>query len=386
MEKVISMNNLALGKKKFAAENFIKNLLQSIDVTINGTQSSDIQVHNINFYDRVLAQGSLGLGESYMDGWWDCERLDILFDKILRAELYNTIKIPLRIKFQYILSKIINFQNKLRAKEVAHKHYNLGNELFKKMLDKRMIYSCGYWKDAQTLDAAQEAKLALICQKLQLEPGMRLLDIGCGWGGLARYAVENYGVNVVGITISEQQCHYAKEYCKGLPIDIRLQDYRDITEKFDRIVSVGMFEHVGTANYRTFMNIAHHALSDEGLFLLHTIGNNVKTLTGDEWVSKYIFPNGIVPAVAQIAKSIENLFVMEDWHNIGAYYDPTLMAWHENFVAHWTELKSHYDERFYRMWVYYLLVCAGGFRARSMQLWQIILSKHGVLGGYQSVR
>ncbi len=387
MEKtIVNMDKPTILKPKSPAENLIKSLLQTIGVTINGTQPWDIQIHNNKFYARVLDQGALGLGESYMDGWWDCERLDILFEKILHAKLDETINIPFRFKLQYVLSKIINFQSRQRAKTVAHKHYNLGNDLFNTMLDKRMIYSCGYWQNTQTLDAAQEAKLELICKKLQLKPGLRVLDIGCGWGGFARYAAEKYGVNVVGITISEQQHAYAQSYCEGLPIEIRLQDYRDINEQFDRVVSVGMFEHVGAVNYSTFMTVAHGALKDNGLFLLHTIGNNVRTLAGNEWITKYIFPNGIVPSIAEIAKSIEGLFVMEDWHNMGAYYDLTLMAWYENFLKHWDELKNKYDARFYRMWVYYLLSCAGGFRARSMQLWQIVLSKEGVPNGYQGVR
>lgn len=367
-------------------QQYTQTLLQSAGVQINGSQPWDIQIHNQAFYQRVVKDGALGLGEAYMDKWWDCQQLDKFFERILRAKLDEKVGQPLYALLKKILVKIINFQSKIRAKEVGEKHYDLGNNLFKAMLDKRMIYSCGYWKTARNLDEAQHSKLELICQKLQLKPGLRLLDIGCGWGGLAKYAAENYGVSVVGITISQQQYLYAKEYCQGFPIEIRLQDYRDLKDKFDRVVSIGMFEHVGHPNYEVFMQSAHHRLTEDGLFLLHTIGVDVTNIFANDWIIKYIFPHGMLPSITQIAQSSEKLFVMEDCHNFGAYYDNTLMAWYKNFVHHWEELKSQYDERFYRMWTYYLLSCAGSFRARVTQLWQIVFSKNGIMGGYNAPR
>ncbi|OGT58551.1 MAG: cyclopropane-fatty-acyl-phospholipid synthase [Gammaproteobacteria bacterium RIFCSPHIGHO2_12_FULL_43_28] len=371
--------------KQFAKD-FIIPLAESAGIKVNGQEPWDIQIHDDAFYTRVLGEGALGLGESYMDKWWDCPRLDIFFTRLLTSRIDEKVKNPFRVYLRHLLSKLIDYQSKARAKEVAYKHYDIGNDLFSLMLDRRMMYSCGYWKEVNTLAEAQEAKLDLICRKLQLAPGQRLLDIGCGWGGLARYAAERYGVSIVGITISAQQKEYAATYCKGLPIDIRLQDYRDINEKFDRIVSVGMFEHVGHDNYPIYMKTARQLLRDNGLFLLHTIGLNETGSFINEWTTKYIFPNGMLPSIAQIAKSAEKWFVIEDWHNFGAYYDNTLTAWHENFNKHWSRLKNSYDERFYRMWNYYLLSCAGGFRARSMQLWQILLSPNGVSGGYDSIR
>lgn len=238
-----------------------------------------------------------------------------------------------------------------------------------------MNYTCGYWKDVVTLEEAQIAKLDLTCRKLLLEPGMRLLDIGCGWGGLAKYAAENYGVKVVGITISKQQYELATERCKNLPVEIRFQDYRDVNEKFDRIASLGMFEHVGYLNYRKYMQIVHQCLADDGLFLLHTIGSNESTTQAMPWIAKYIFPNGMLPSITQIGKATEKLFIMEDWQNLGIDYYKTLLAWHQNFNAHWSSLKANYDEKFFRMWNYYLLSCAGGFNTRMLQLWQIVFSK-----------
>lgn len=367
-------------------ESVARNLLAQADVQINGDRPWDISVKNPALFARVMAQGSLGLGESYMQDWWDCQALDQFFFTIMRADLAKKVPKNMRTFMTYLKSKLINLQSKERAFQVGQHHYDLGDDLFAAMLDKRMLYSCGYWKNAKNLDQAQEHKLELICKKLYLKPGMKVLDIGCGWGGLALYAAKNYGVSVVGVTVSKEQAAYAQKIAQGYPVEIRLQDYRDVHETFDRIVSVGMFEHVGYKNYDTFMRIACNLLADDGLMLLHTIGGNRSETCGDDWIEKYIFPNGMLPSISQIGAAIENRFVMEDWHNFSADYDKTLMAWHANFIKHWPELQSKYGDEFYRMWNYYLLSCAGMFRARCLQLWQIVLSKKGVLGGYVSVR
>lgn len=373
-------------RSRDSSKQIIETLLTPLGITLNGNQPFDIQVHNNALYPRVLRQAAMGLGQSYVEGWWDCEKLDILFTKLLQAGIDSQVQIPWRYVIKQFLARFINFQTRYDSRKLANQHYDLGNDLFKAMLDQRMQYSCGYWKQAVSLEGAQEAKLRLTCQKLYLEPGMKLLDIGCGWGGLARYAAEQFGVQVTGITVSKQQAAYAKEYCKGLPVEILLQDYRDLKGQFDRVVSVGMFEHVGHVNYDLFMEKIKALLGDNGLFLLHTIGVNETNYLPNEWIAKYIFPTGMLPSPFQMGKAIEKYFVLEDWHNFGAYYDPTLMAWHENFVHHWEKLKAHYDERFYRMWNYYLLSCAGCFRARKNQLWQLVLSKNGVPGGYVSIR
>jgi cyclopropane-fatty-acyl-phospholipid synthase len=371
----------------------IEQLLAVAGVKINGDNPWDIQVHDERFYERVLRYTSLGLGESYMDGWWDCASLDQLFFRILRAELEKHVRRDpyfiyslVQAGCRYFLTSLVNFQSRARAYEVGERHYDIGNDLFQAMLDPWMNYSCGYWRESDNLADAQIAKLKLACDKLQLKPGMRVLDIGCGWGSFAKYAAENYGVSVLGVTVSQRQAEFARQRCAHLPIEIRLQDYRLVTEKVDRICSIGMFEHVGYKNYREYMQVAHRCLSNDGLFLLHTIGSSLSVKTGDKWLNKYIFPNGMLPSIKQIGKAIEGLFVMEDWHNFSADYDKTAMAWQQNFNASWESLKKYYDERFYRMWNYYLLVCAGAFRARDMQLWQVVLSKQGVVGGYQSIR
>ena len=368
-----------------SAEKVVADLLAKADVRINGGRKGDIVVHDPRFYSRVLSSVSMGLGESYVEGWWDCNSVDTLFYKILFAEL-DRETLDFRTKLEALKSKIFNLQSKSRAFEVGEKHYDLGNDLYHLMLDKRMIYSCGYWKNVKTLDAAQEAKLDLICKKIGLKPGMKVLDIGCGWGGFAKFAAEKYKVKVVGITISKEQVNLAREVCKGLDVEIRLQDYRDLNEKFDRIISIGMFEHVGPKNHREYMKIVSRCLRDDGLFLLHTIGSNRSLTSVLPWIVKYIFPNATIPSIRQIASASEELFVMEDWHNFGAYYEPTLLSWHKNFVSGWPKLKDKYNNRFYRMWTYYLLSCAGAFRARYGHLWQIVFSKKGVSGGYNSLR
>jgi len=361
-------------------------ILGFADVKINGNNPWDIQVHNDDFYKRVITDGSLGLGESYMLGWWDAEKLDEMISMILRAKLDEKIKQKFSILLKLSTAKLVNLQSKRRAFIIGKRHYDLGNNLFKNMLDKRMNYSSAYWKDAQSLDEAQENKLELICQKLGLKTGMRVLDIGCGWGAFGKYAAEKYGVEVVGVTVSKEQVEMGRKLCKGLPVEFQLIDYRDIKGEFDRIVSVGMIEHVGYKNYKTFFEVAGRVLKDDGLFLLHTIGNNESTHSINQWTHKYIFPNSMLPSVAQLGKAIEKLFVMEDWHNFGVYYDKTLMVWFDNFKANWGKIKDKYPDPFYRMWKYYLLSCAGSFRAREIQLWQIVLSKNGRLSGYHSIR
>ncbi len=367
----------------------IKKTFAEVDILIDGAREWDIQVHNERLYRRIITRGSIGLGEAYMDGWWDCQKLDEFFYRILRARLHRENK-AIGHDFLRLLANIFNRQTLRRSLEVGERHYDIGNDLYKAMLDKRMVYSCGYWNspagEAKNLDEAQENKLDLICRKLKLKAGQKVLDIGCGWGSFAKFAAEKYGVEVTGVTISKEQVALGRELTKGLPVDIKFLDYRKIEGMFDRIVSIGMFEHVGQKNYRTFMKIAERHLKEDGMFLLHTIGSNYPIADSDPWVEKYIFPNGVIPNVEHIGKAVGDIFIIEDWHNFGADYDKTLMAWHHNFEKNWGGLQNRYSERFRRMWNYYLLSCAGSFRARDVQLWQIVLSKGGLSVGYESVR
>jgi len=374
------------GEEQRQARDKVEWLLRQAGIGLNGSQPWDMQVSNEQLYARILAQGTLGLGEAYMDGWWDCEQLDQFTCRALQANLTERIAFTWHDAGLALRGLLANLQSKARASIVGEQHYDIGNRLYECMLDSRMTYTCGYWRLAADLEEAQEHKLDLVCRKLGLREGQRLLDIGCGWGSFAEFAARRYGARVVGITISREQAELARQRCRGLPVEIRLQDYRDLRESFEHIVSLGMFEHVGWKNHRTYMQVVQRCLTADGLFLLHTIGANRSGIHGDAWIDRHIFPNGNLPSIAQIGQAIEPGWVMEDWHNFGADYDRTLMAWHANFERHWGELAAYYDQRFYRMWRYYLLTCAGSFRARRNQLWQIVLAKGGVPGGYQAPR
>jgi cyclopropane-fatty-acyl-phospholipid synthase len=374
-----------------------RDLLQSMaaqaGIRINGPEPHDPQVNNESFYERVVSEGSLGLGESYMDGWWQCAQLDEFFFRILRTWGDHKLDLNWRQTLALIQAKLRNQQSKRKAVEVAEAHYNLSNAFFEGMLDKRMIYSCGYWKGASTLEQAQENKLDLICRKLDLTAQDQVLDIGCGYGGFLKFAWERYRCRGVGITNSERQAAYARANCAGTPVEIITGDYRDLNPleqgEFKKVVSVGMFEHVGPKNYRTFMEVVNGVLAMGGLFLLHSIGNNISRLRGDPWMQTYVFPYGVVPSIQQIGRAIEGLFVMEDWHNFGVDYARTLLSWLDNFKRNCRHLALNTalpQDRFNRMWEYYLSSCAGAFRARHLQLWQIVLSKGGSPFGYQSIR
>ena len=363
----------------------LERLLEPCDVRFNGDRPFDLQVHDERLYARVVAEGSLGFGEAYMDGWWDCAQLDEAMCRILRHRVDAAVR-PWRDVPRALMARVVNLQTPRRSYRVGEHHYDIGNDMYRRMLGRYMAYSCGYWAEATDLDAAQWAKMDLIARKLRLEPAMRVLDVGCGWGELARFLAEQYGVEVVGVTISREQAEFGRELCAGLPVDIRLQDYRAVDERFDRIVSVGMFEHVGHKNYRTFMETCWRLLPADGLLLLHTIGNNITSSVTDPWIARYIFPNSMVPSAAQVADAADDLLILEDWHNFGTHYDPTLCAWFANFDAHWPEFADLHGERFYRMWRFYLLSCAGSFRARMNHLWQLVLSPRGVPGGYVAPR
>jgi cyclopropane-fatty-acyl-phospholipid synthase len=359
------------------SEAIIRDLFAEAEVTVNGDRPWDIQVHDPRFYDRVLRETELGFGEAYMDGWWDCEAIDQLITRIFLADLPSKIKGNWKIMLHMLKSRFFNLQSRARAFEVGERHYDLGNDLYEAMLDRRLNYTCGYWRDAGNLDDAQEAKLDLVCKKINICEGMTILELGCGWGSFAQYAAKTYGAHVTGVTVSKEQVKLGMERCQGLPVELRLQDYREVEGTYDAVISIGIMEHVGHKNYRTYMETADRCLKDGGIAFVHTIGSNASTTSANAWTTKYIFPNGMLPSIAQMGRAMEGLFMMEDWHNMGPHYDKTLMAWHANFEAAWPELKAQYDDRFYRMWRYYLLSSAGGFRSRSSQLWQIVMTKPG---------
>lgn len=370
----------------------ITKFLTSAGVSLNGSSAFDIRIHDKRFYRNLYTQPSLKIGESYMAGYWNCDQLDELFFRITQNDLDTKIYKKWMIGMRSVLNHAVNFQSRILSKQVAELHYNLGNDFYRHMLGESMAYTCAYWKNAETLDQAQFNKFDLICRKINLKPGERVLDLGCGWGSLAKFMAEKYGCEVVAVNISTEQVKYAQESCRDLPVKFYLSDYRDDhiynpeNRPFDKVVSVGLCEHVGFKNYKKFIETARRNLKEDGLFLLHTIGKNFSSNFVDPWINKYVFPNGVLPSVKLLSEAMENIFVVEDLHNFGPDYDKTLMAWHKNFNENWPLYKDQYGETFFRMWNYYLLSCAGVFRARGMQLWQMVLSPRGVAGGYETVR
>ncbi|MHB8910889.1 MAG: cyclopropane fatty acyl phospholipid synthase [Syntrophales bacterium] len=364
----------------------VEQLLSAAGVRINGPDPWDIQVRDERFFARVLKDGSLGLGESYMEGWWECPRIDEFICRLLKGNLAEKIRGNLRVLLFGFFAWICNIQSPARATIAARRHYDLGNDLFFSFLDPCNQYSCAYFRGSDDLTEAQQKKLDLICRKIDLQSADHVLDIGCGWGGYARYAAEHYGCAVTAVNISEEQVRYAREYCKNLPVKILRADYRQIEGSFDKIVSVGMFEHVGKNNYEAFMKVVHRCLKEDGIFLLHTIGCNTHRASVNPWVDRYIFPDGSLPSMAQICSAEEDLFIIEDIHDLGLHYEKTLLAWNDRFQNAWAGLAGRYDRIFKRMWEYYLLSYAGAFRARHVQLWQIVFSKHGIAGGHETIR
>jgi len=364
----------------------VEQLLSTAGVRIDGHDPWDIRVRDERFYARVLKDGSLGFGESYMEGWWDCARIDEFICRLLKGNLGEKIRGSLWTVLLGLSTRIFNLQSPGRASIAARRHYDLGNDLFFSFLDPCNQYSCAYFQGTDDLAEAQRNKLDLICRKIDLQPTDHLLDIGCGWGGYARYAAEHYGCAVTAVNISEEQIRYSHEYCENLPVKILRADYRQIQGSFDKIVSVGMFEHVGKKKYETFMKVVHRCLEEEGIFLLQTIGCNTPRDSVNPWVDRYIFPDGSLPSMARICRAAEGLLVIEDIHNLGPHYEKTLLAWNDRFQRAWARLAGRYDRIFKRMWEYYLLSYAGAFRARHVQLWQVVFSKHGVPGGYETIR
>ena len=371
-----------------AAKQLITDLAARAGITINGGRPHDITVHDERFFARVARDGSLGLGESYMEGWWDAANLAELHHRIASGRVAARLRGDLSLLFQALRAHLLNLQSPSRAHVVARDHYDLTDQAYRCMTDTWVTLSCGYWRDAATLQEAQEAKLDLICRKLELRPSQRVLDIGCGFGSFARFAADRHGCTVVGINISARQLDVARELAGDLPVEFVLCDYRDAPARFgadcfDHVVSAGMFEHVGHRNFGAYMKAARRVLKPGGLFLLHTVGSNVSVRRNDRWFDRYIFPNGMLPSIAQIGRAIEGLFTMEDWHNFGHDYSRTLAAWYEQFERSWPGPR---DDSFYRMWKYYLLCSAGQFSSRRVQLWQLVLAREGVRGGYRSIR
>jgi cyclopropane-fatty-acyl-phospholipid synthase len=359
------------------AQDVCRDLLASAGVTVGGDQPWDVQVHDERVWSRVLRDGTLGAGEAYEEGWWDTPALDQFIDRVMRIRLGEILRENWMIVAHAVRARILNLQSITRSFDNGQRHYDIGNDLYEAMLGGRLLYTCAYWPNANTLDEAQDAKLDLVCRKIGLKPGMRVLDLGCGWGGFAAFAAERYQATVTGFTVAQEQVKWARDHYAHLPIDIRLDDYRNATGTYDAVVSIGLMEHVGWKNYRSYMELVDRLLAPGGVAFIHTIAGNHPRSHLDPWFDKYIFPNAVLPTLARLATAMEDLFICEDLHNIGEDYDKTLMAWWQKFDAAWPTLRAKYGDAFYRRWKYYLLASAGAFRARAQQLFQIVMTRPG---------
>jgi cyclopropane-fatty-acyl-phospholipid synthase len=311
-----------------------------------------------------------------VDGQWDTGALDELTARLIRAGARRPA-LGWRTALHVAAARVWNLQSAVRARRSVERHYDLGNDLYQAMLGETLAYTCAYWKWAGDLDEAQRAKLDLICRKLGLQPGMKVLELGCGWGTFARHAAETYGAHVTGYTVSREQVALGTELCRGLPVELHLADYRSACGTYDAVVSIGMIEHVGPKNHRLYMETVDRCLRPGGIAFVHSIGSNRSQVLIDAWFHRYVFPNAAIPSLAQLTAAMDGIFVAEDVHNIGPHYDRTLMAWSRNFERAWPTLRARYGERFRRIWRYYLLSSAGAFRARFMQLYQIVMTRPG---------
>jgi len=368
------------------AKKIVTNLFSQAGIKLDGSNPWDIQLNNDRFYTSTL-RGSLGFGESYMKGDWDVDSMDALFRRIIRMNITESPLVLFNRLFLDIKSRLTNLQTRIGSLAIAETHYDLDHRLYELFLGPYNQYTCCFFNKAKTLEEAEVEKLEMICDKLDLREGDRVLDIGCGWGGFAKYAAETRGCRVTGISISKEQIAYSRRYTEGLPVDIINCDYRDLPERidasyFDKAVIIGMIEHVGYKNYRKLVNIVHRLIKDDGMFLLHTIGNSRRTTIVDPWIEKYIFRNSMAPAMSQLANAFEGLFVVQDWENYGHYYAPTLAAWQHNFETNWRQIEAietehRFDEKFRRMFNYYFLSCKAGFETDHINLWHIVMSKEG---------
>jgi cyclopropane-fatty-acyl-phospholipid synthase len=352
-------------------------LLERADVRLDGDRPWDPRIHDERVFRRVALDGSVGLGEAYVDGWWSTDDLEELARRLASARLERVTEWLPRGLAQNAAAIVSNQQTRGRARRVARQHYDFGNDLFAAFLGRYQCYSCGYFRDTDDLDVAQLQKLDLVCRKLDLRRGDRLLDVGGGWGELARHAAAEYGARVTSINISDEQMRFARERCRGLDVETVRCDYRDVRGSFDKVAAIAMFTHVGVRNYRTFMEAMRRVVAPEGTFLIEGVWGNVSTNRIDAWMDKHIFPGAMIPSGAQTFRAFEGIFVAEDVHNFGPDYVKTLRAWNARLRQAWPTLRARYDERVRKTFEYFFLTIAGFFRARALQHWHLVLTPPG---------
>lgn len=373
----------------------VSGLLERSGVRIDGGRPWDIMVRRPRFYRRAL-RGTLGIGESYVDGDWDCDDLAAMFRRVLGVGVQDSLLLRAARAGRALRARLFNLQTRGRARAVAEEHYDLDHRMYALFLGPWNQYTCCFFDGTDDLEQAERAKLEMVCDKLALVPRQRVLDIGCGWGGFAKYAAATRGCQVTGVTLSAEQATCARAETRGLPVEILEADYRDLPEaglpRFDAVTVIGMIEHVGYKNYRRLMQVVARVLKPDGRFLLHTIGNREETAVADPWIEKYIFRNSMIPSMAQLARAAAGLFVIEAWENYGQDYVRTLRAWFENFNRNWPRIQAldgprRFDTRFRRMWNYYLQSSEAAFAVENLHLWQLVMTPRGAgLGVYDRVR
>jgi cyclopropane-fatty-acyl-phospholipid synthase len=387
MSTIISTLPSAKPRTEDTSGAWFAQLLAAADIHLNGSRPWDIQINNPLTLGRIMRDGSLGMGESYMDGWWDCQAIDQMMTRAVRARLHEHLGTP-RAHVQSWFGQWAKRLPSSNARIVGRAQYDLNNQLFCAMLDSSMSHSSAYWEEgATTLEQAQEAKMEMVCRKLQLKPGMRLLDIGCGWGSFMRYAAKHYGVTALGLTTSKEQMALGQSMNQDLPVQFEHTDIQHFNtnsrSQFDCVVSLGMLNTPVLAANNALFSTARRSLKKDGLFLLETMGNNQRGQLLEPWLQKHLLCQIPLPSLGDVTDVAQLDFVVEDVHNLGADHDRTLLHWHQRFERAWPQLRLAYDERFYRMWRYHLMGSAGSFRARSTQIWQMVMSPKGLSSVYR---
>jgi cyclopropane-fatty-acyl-phospholipid synthase len=353
----------------------VERILSTVDVRIGGSRPFDMQVHSDLFYKRVLLEGSVGLGESYMDGLWDCADLEELVFRFVESGIERRFRLLPGFVTMNALGHLVNRQPRSLGERTS-RHYNTDNDLFASFLGKYKNYSCAFYEEGDDLDTAQLKKMDLICDELCLRPGENVLDIGGGWGEIAKHMASR-GCRITSINIADEQMRAAREHCKGASVDVVKCDYRDVAGTFDKIAIIAMMSHVGHKNHRPLFETVHRHLAPDGLVFVDTVGSAVSLQNGNPWIDKYIFPGIVFPSIQQISRAVEGLFVIEAVRNFGASYVKTLRAWNANLRRAWPRLSHRHDERTRRMFEFFFLTVAGFFRARDFQNWYVVLSPEG---------
>jgi cyclopropane-fatty-acyl-phospholipid synthase len=371
------------------AEKGLKLLLAGADIEVGRSPSAEIIVHDDSFYRDVLTTGSLGLGDSYIDGKWDCEKIDELIYKILTLGIHQKLAPVYNIAGE-IKRRALNLQSRERAKQVIEEHYDLPSEFYASFLDPYFQYTCARFEGTADLDKAQEIKMGNICKKLGLKAGDKVMDIGGGWGGLAHFMASNCGVEPTVVTLSKTQAEHIKR-TRGDEIKVQLCDYRDIPDelngRFDAVTAVGILEHIGHQNYADFMGAVDRVLKPSGKLLIHTLYTPQSRPVSNAWLHKHIFPNGELAPREMIEENLSSDFEPADGPNgeksteepafedITPNYFPTLHTWKDRLTESQKAGKINLSEREFRKWIYYFMSCAGAIKAGHMRVGQFLYGK-----------